>query len=247
MQMTQNTIFMTGGTSGIGLALAERFAGLGNTVIISGRRQELLDRITAEHERIEGVVLDIQDPASIAAAFTWVTTHHPDVNVVINNAGIMLPENLRDPDDLAVAEATVATNLVGPMRVLAHFIPWLAAKEHAAILNVTSGLAFVPLPLTPAYGATKSALHAYTQALRVQLAGTSVQVIELVPPAVRTTLLGQEKSEQAMPLDEYIEETIALLHAEPDAEQILVERVKPLRFAERDGAYDGIFAMLSAH
>jgi uncharacterized oxidoreductase len=247
MQMSENTIFMTGGTSGIGLGLAERFAALGNTVIVSGRRKDRLDQIAAEHHGIEGIVLDIQDPASIAAAFERVTAAHPEVNVVINNAGIMLPEDLRDAAHLGVAEATIATNLLGPIRVLAHFIPWLEGKERAAILNVTSGLASVPLPITPTYNATKAALHSYTDALRVQLAATPIEVIEIVPPAVRTALMNQEDSEQAMPLDEYLDETMALLSAESETREVLVERVKPLRFAERDGTYDGMLAALSGH
>jgi uncharacterized oxidoreductase len=247
MQMTGNTIFITGGTSGIGLGLALRFAALGNTVIVGGRRKALLDQITAEHANIEGVELDVQDPASITAAFESVTAAHPDLNVVVNVAGIMLPENLRDPQHLAVAEATVATNLLGPIRVIAQFLPWLEGKPHAAILNVSSGLASVPLPITPTYNATKAAVHSFTEALRVQLAGTPVQVIELVPPAVRTTLMNQENVERAMPLEDYLDETLALLHDQPEAGEILVERVKPLRFAERDGTYDAVLTSLSAH
>jgi uncharacterized oxidoreductase len=242
MKMSGNTIFMTGGTSGIGLGLALRFAALGNKVIISGRRTELLEQITAEHEGIEGVVLDVQNPDSIRSAYQQVTETHPELNVLVNLAGIMLPENLRNPGHLAVAEATVATNLLGPIRVLTHFVPFLLGQRDPVILNVTSGVGFVALPATPTYGATKLALHAYTEALRVQLADTPVQVIELVPPATRTTLMNQQNLERSMPLDDFLSEATRLLQDEPEAKEILVERVKRLRFAERDGTYDQILA-----
>jgi short-subunit dehydrogenase involved in D-alanine esterification of teichoic acids len=247
MKMTGNTIFMTGGTSGIGLALAQRFARLGNTVIVSGRRADLLEKITAENPRVEGIVLDVQDPASIHSAFEQITARHPEVNVVINLAGIMLPENLRDPEHLPVAEATVTTNLLGPIRVLNEFVPFLLNQKDAAILNVTSGVGFVPLAATPTYSATKGALHLYTDALRAQLHDTDIQVIEIVPPGVRTTLMNQENSERSMPLDEFADETIALLTKEPTANEILVERVKFLRFAERDGKYEEVLAAMSGH
>jgi uncharacterized oxidoreductase len=247
MKMTGNTIFMTGGTSGIGLALAQRFATAGNTVIVSGRRVDLLQSIAAENPGIEGVVLDVQDPASIRETFEQVTAAHPELNAVINLAGIMLPEDLRDPDHLSVAEATVTTNLLGPIRILSRFVPFLLGKPDAVILNVTSGLAFVPLAITPSYSATKAALHLYTDSLRAQLRGSGIQVIELVPPAVRTTLMNQENSERAMPLGEYIDETFALLADEPDATEILVEGVKFLRFAERNGSYEQVLSALSGH
>ncbi len=197
MKTTGNTILITGGTSGIGLGLAERFHQGGNTVIVAGRRKDLLDQIAAGHDGIETLILDVTDPASIADAVDTVTAARPELNVLINNAGIMLPENLLDPASAAVAEATVATNLLGPIRMTAVFLPFLAAKPDAAIMNVSSGLAFVPLPFTPTYNATKAAVHSFTESLRVQLAGTPVQVLELVPPAVRTTLMGQRAGDAA--------------------------------------------------
>ena len=247
MKTTNNTILITGGTSGIGLGLALRFHQAGNKVIIAGRRKQLLDTITAEHPGIEALVLDVADPASIADAYETVTRTHPELNVVVNMAGIMLPEDLHDPGFLATAESTVTTNLLGPIRVLAAFIPFLTKQQDAAIINVSSGLAFVPLPITPTYSATKAALHSFTESLRVQLADTPVQVIELVPPAVRTTLMGQQDSEQAMPLEDYLDEATALLDAEPEAEEILVENVKFLRFAEANGSYDHVLSLLSGH
>ena len=247
MKTTGNTILITGGTSGIGLGLAQRFQQAGNTVIVAGRRQDRLDRIVAEHQGIEALLLDVQDPESIAAGFADVTSRFPGLNVLINNAGIMLPENLLESDHLAIAEATVSTNLLGPIRMLAAFTPFLVKADNAVIINVSSGLAFVPLPVTPTYNATKAAVHSLTESLRVQLAGTSVQVLELVPPAVQTDLMGQNDSETAMPLEEFLTETMALLQEQPEATQILVERVKPLRFAEASGNYDTMLGLLSRH
>jgi uncharacterized oxidoreductase len=249
MKSSGNTMLITGGTSGIGLGLAQRFHANGNQVIIAGRRRDLLADIAAQHQGaargIATVHLDVTDPASIAAAFDEVTRRFPELNVVINNAGIMLPENLLDPAHLEVAEATVATNLLGPIRVLAKFTPFLAAKADAAIINVTTGLAYAPLPVTPTYCATKAGVRSFTESLRVQLADTNVQVIDLVPPAVRTTLMNQTDSPHAMPLEDFLSEVMDLFSREPDATQILVERVKRQRFAEANGNYDEVLAMLS--
>lgn len=245
MKPTGNTILITGGTSGIGLGLALRFRQAGNNVIVAGRRKDLLDRIASEHPGIATLVLDVTDPASIAQARQTVTRTHPDLNVLINNAGIQLPEPLLDASSLRIAEDTVATNLLGPIRMANAFLPHLAAQEEATVINVSSGLAFVPLPSTPTYNATKAAVHSFTESLRVQLAGTSVQVIELIPPAVRTTLMGQQDNEHAMPLDDFLTEAVSLLHTQPDAKEILVENVKFLRHAPADGTYNDVLAMLS--
>lgn len=247
MKTTHTTMLITGGTSGLGLGLAQRFHAAGNTVIIAGRRADLLDEIVAAHPGMEAIVLDVSDPESITAAFTSLTTAHPDLNVLINMAGIMLPENLLDGSALSTAEDTITTNLLGPIRMLNAFVPFLAAKDDAVIMNVSSGLAFVPLPLTPTYSATKAAIHSYTQSLRVQLADTSVQVIELVPPAVQTALMGQTDDERAMPLDDYLTEVMTLIANDPDADEILVERVKFLRFAEAEGRFDDVLGLLSSH
>lgn len=245
MKTTGNTILITGSTSGIGLGLALRLQQTGNKVIVAGRRKELLDQITTEHPGIDTLTLDVTDPTSIAQAHQTVTRTHPELNVLINNAGVQLPENLMDTDSLRVAEDTIATNLLGPIRMTSTFLPHLTAQDHAAIINVSSGLAFVPLPATPTYNATKAALHSFTESLRVQLTNTSVQVIELVPPAVRTTLMGQQDNEHAMPLPDFLTEAINLLHTHPDAKEILVENVKFLRHATTNGTYDDVLAMLS--
>lgn len=245
MKMSGNTILITGGTSGIGLGLAQRLHQAGNTVIISGRRRDLLASITAEHPGMASVHLDVTDPASIISCFETVTAEHPDLNVLINNAGIMLPEDLTDPAHLEVAEATVVTNLLGPIRLLSAFVPHLVQRPDAVVMNVSSGLAFVPFPVTPTYSATKAAIHAFTQCLRIQLAETDVQVLELVPPAVRTDLMGQRNSEHAMPLEAFLDEVVDLLDSYPDAAEVCVEAVSFLRNAEAEGRHADALAMLS--
>ncbi|QJT03083.1 SDR family NAD(P)-dependent oxidoreductase [Streptomyces asoensis] len=247
MKMTGNTILITGGTSGIGLGLALRLHEAGNKVIVAGRRKELLDEITTEHPGIEALVLDVTDPASIARAQETVASAHPELNVLVNNAGIMLRENLLDPADLRVAEDHVTVNLLGTIRVTYAFLPLLLGKDDAAVVNVTSALAFVPLPVTPTYNATKAALHSFSESLRVQLSGADagVQVIEVAPPGVRTTLLGQQDDENAMPLDDFLTETLTLLREQPDAGEIVVERARFVRDAEANGTYDNVLAMLS--
>jgi uncharacterized oxidoreductase len=246
MKTTGNTILITGGTSGIGLGLARRFHEAGNKVIVAGRRQEALDQITVAYPGIEALALDIADPASILRASETMATRFPGLNVLVNNAGIMQWENVRDPGSLAIAEETVATNLLGTIRMVYAFLPQLANKADAVIMNVSSALAFVPLPATPTYNATKAAVHSFTESLRIQLAEASIKVIELAPPGVQTALLGQQDSEHAMPLEDFLSETMALLQADADAREIIVERAKFLRFAEASGTYGDVLGMLSA-
>ncbi|MEU4234308.1 SDR family oxidoreductase [Nonomuraea sp. NPDC026600] len=245
MKMTGNTILITGGTSGIGLGLALRLHDAGNKVIVAGRRKELLDRITTEHLGIEALVLDVADSASIIRAAETVAASHPRLNVLVNNAGIMLRENLLDPASLPVAEDHVTINLLGTLRMTYAFLPLLVGKDDPAVINVTSALAFVPLPITPTYNATKAALHSFTESLRVQLADTGVQVIEVAPPGVRTTLLDQQDDENAMPLEDFLTETLTLLRDQPDAKELVVERARFVRDAEANGTYDSVLAMLS--
>ena len=248
MKMTGNTILITGGTSGIGLGLALRLHRAGNKVIVAGRRKELLDEITAEHPGIDALVLDVADPDSIARAREAVAASHPGLNVLINNAGIMLRENLLDPAELQVAEDHVATNLLGTIRMTYAFLPQLMGKDDAVVMNVTSALAFVPFPTTPTYSATKAALHSFSESLRIQLAvaDAGVQVIEVVPPGVRTTLLGQEDSDQSMPLDDFLGETLDLLREKPDAKELVVERARFIRDAQASGSYDDVLAMIAS-
>jgi uncharacterized oxidoreductase len=245
MRMSGNTMLITGGTSGIGLGLAERFYAEGNTVIVAGRRADLLASITAAHPGMDSVILDIDDADSIRRGIARVLEQHPDLDVVINNAGIMRPEHLTDPKHLDVAEQTVVTNLLGPIRLLAEVLPHLAAQPTATIMNVSSGLAFVPLPLTPTYCATKAAIHSYTQSLRVQLADTDVQVLELIPPGVQTDLMGQAARGQGMPLQAFLSEVMDLLRSNPETDEICVQDVLLMRNAEADGRHDDVLAMLS--
>jgi uncharacterized oxidoreductase len=245
MKTTGNTIFIPGATSGIGLGLAQRFHALGNKVIIGGRRQSLLDNVVAGHPGIEAIAIDTSDGASIRNAAEAVKSKFPDTNVLINMAGIMLPEDYASSDFLSIAEQTVTTNLLGPIRLIAAFSEFLATKHDATIMNVSSGLAFVPLPITPTYNATKAAIHSLSVALRVQLANTSIKVVELIPPAVQTALLNQENSLTSMPLTEFLDEVMGILATQPEATEILVERVKFLRFAETQGKFDEVLAMLS--
>jgi uncharacterized oxidoreductase len=170
MQMNGNTILITGGGSGIGRALAEQFHARENTVVIAGRRQSMLDEVTAANPGMTSLTLDIEDGAAIGAFAARVTAEHPALNVVINNAGIMTPEDLQSPQDaLRIAEATIATNLLGPVRLTAALLPHLRRQPRATIMTVSSGLAFVPRADNPTYCASKAAIHSYTQSLRYQL------------------------------------------------------------------------------
>ncbi|MFC9224442.1 SDR family oxidoreductase [Streptomyces hygroscopicus] len=248
MNISGNTIFIPGSTSGIGLALALALRAKGNTVIIGGRRAELLEKIAAEHPGIDTVRIDTADAASVAAAAEEVLHRHPDLNVLVTMAGIMRIEDWHRPESfLASAESVVTTNVLGPIRLIAAFIEHLRSRPDATIVTVSSGLAFAPLKVTPSYNASKAAIHMLSESIRLQLADTSVRVKELVPPSVRTELLpGQEDNELAMPLDEFVAEVIALLEAEPDAKEIQVERVKFLRHGEARGDYDQVVRTLNA-
>ncbi len=249
MKMTGNTILITGGGSGIGRALAEAFHALGNKVIISGRRQSSLDDVTAANPGMVSVVLDATKADGIRSFADTLIRKHPDLNVVINNAGIMKNEDITAaPDYLDIAEETIATNLLGPIRLTAALLPHFLRKPHAAVITVSSGLAFVPMVATPTYSATKSAIHAYSMALREQLKNTSVEVIEIAPPYVQTTLQGEKQAtdERAMPLDEFVAEVMGILTSRPDEKEVIVERCKPLRFAAENGNFDQVFGMVNS-
>ncbi|MER7775516.1 SDR family NAD(P)-dependent oxidoreductase [Streptomyces sp. NPDC096191] len=248
MDISGNTIFIPGSTSGIGLALALELQARGNKVVIGGRRGERLARIAADHPGIDTVRIDTTDAASIATAAKQVLADHPDLNVLVTMAGVMHAEDWHDPATfLATAEATVTTNVLGPIRLIAAFVEHLRSRPDATIMTVSSGLAFTPLKVTPSYNASKAAIHMLSESVRLQLADTSVKVVELVPPSVRTALLpGQEDNEHAMPLDEYVTEVVGLIEAEPDAREIQVERVKFLRYGEARGDYDQVVAALNA-
>ena len=244
MKLAGNTILITGGGSGIGRGLAQAFQALGNTVIIAGRRQQALDATTAANPGMRSAQLDIDSAEAIRGFGAKIAKDYPALNVVIHNAGIMRPENLLEqPADLADAEAIITTNLLGPIRLTAALLPQLKKQPEATIMTVTSGLAYLPMSMTPTYCATKAAIHSYSLTLRYQLKGTGIKVVELVPPYVQTELMGnaQASDPRAMPLKDYIGETMKLLKEQPDAREILVERVHPLRFAEKNGDFDKAF------
>jgi uncharacterized oxidoreductase len=242
MKISGNTILITGGGSGIGRGLAEAFQALGNKVVIAGRRREALEATAAANPGMGWIAFDVQDAAVVRVFAESVADQYPGLNVLINNCGIMRVEKLREPqEDLADAEAIVSTNLLGPIRLTAALLPLLAKQEHSVIVNVSSGLAFVPLALTPTYCATKAALHSYTQSLRYQLRSTSTEVIELIPPYVQTELLDGAGDPRAMPLDAFIEEAMGILKRDAGVREICVENVKRLRFAAEGGHYDSAF------
>lgn len=249
MQMTGNTILITGGGSGIGRALAEKFSALGNKVIITGRDARRLDNVVASNPGMAAMSLDVTDGSAVQDFSAQIVAEHPALNIVINNAGVMIPEDLgAAPANLVDAEATVMTNLLGPMRLSSALLPHLAKQADATIMTVSSGLAFVPMVMTPAYSATKAAIHSWSMAIREQLRGGPVKVVELAPPYVQTELMGegQASDPNAMPLAEFIDEVIAILSGNPDIEEVIVERCKPLRYAAENGNLPQIFANLNA-
>ena len=245
MKLSGNTVLITGGGSGLGRGLAEAFHQAGSQVIITGRRQAALDDTLRDNPGIEAMPFDVDNPADIRRFVSEIKSRFPRLNVLINNAGIMKLENFKAaPEDLPVAEATITTNLLGPLRLTAALLPALLAHPAAAIITVSSGLGFVPIATSPSYCATKAAIHSWTQSLRYQLRDTSVEVLELAPPYVQTELTGahQLSDPNAMPLTDFINETMELLKNPPPSGEILVKRVYAQRFAEREGKYDELYA-----
>ncbi|MBZ9646965.1 MULTISPECIES: SDR family oxidoreductase [Sphingomonadaceae] len=243
MQSTGNTILITGGGSGLGAALAHEFHIAGNQVIIAGRRQAALDAVVADNPGMAAMVLDMTDAAAIVTFAQKLVADFPALNAVLLNAGIMVAE---DKIDLATAEATIATNLLGPIRLAHALLPHLEAQPASTILTVSSGLAFVPLAATPTYSATKAAIHGWSLAMRAQLQATSVELIEIVPPGVQTDLMpGHADNDQMMPLADFIAETMGLLRQQPALAEIHVERVKFLSEATQRGEFAQVFGMLN--
>jgi len=227
MKLTGNTVFITGGGSGIGRGLAEALHKRGNQVIIAGRRKEVLSEVAKANPGMALVELNIEDPASIAAVAKKLIVEHPKINVLINNAGVMQSDNVSGPVDDKLIASTITTNLMGPIRLTSALIDHLKRQKDAAVINNSSGLGFVPLAMAAVYSCTKAALHSYTLSLRYKLKGTPVKVLEIAPPWVQTDLLNSSKEPKAMPLADFIAETMQVLGT--DAEEVLVERVKPLR------------------
>jgi uncharacterized oxidoreductase len=241
MQTTGNTILITGGGSGIGRALAEAFHKLGNTVIIAGRRRQLLEETAAANagpNPMEWLTLDVQNAESIAAFAQEAIRRFPTLNAVIHNAGIMQIEDLLKPTgDTSGLEAVINTNLTAPLRLTSALMPHFLQQPGATILTVSSGLAFVPLAMAPTYNATKAAIHSWTQSLRFQLRDTKIKVLEIIPPYVQTELGGptQANDSRAMPLADFIAETMQILANPPASGEICVQRVYPLRYAADSG------------
>jgi uncharacterized oxidoreductase len=227
MKLTGNTIFITGGGSGIGRGLAEALHKLGNKVIISGRRRSHLNAVIAANPGMEAIELDVTDPASIERAAATLIADHPELNVLINNAGIMQPDAVAGKIDDALLTSTMSTNVFGPIRLTSALIDHLKTKNNAVVAYTSSVLAFVPLAVTGIYSATKAALHSYVLSQRFMLRHTGVRVIEIAPPWVRTELMNSQEAEQAMPLDQFIAETMAILGT--DADEIVIDAAKPFR------------------
>ncbi len=229
----QNTILITGGGSGIGRGLAEAFHKLGNTVIIAGRRKATLDAVTAANPGMLSEVVDVQDTGKLKDFAADMAARYPKLNILINMAGIMKPEDLSNGADFDAIDATIATNLTAPLHLTAALLPHLKQQPEATIMTVTSGLAFTPMALTPTCCATKAAIHSWSLTLRYQLRNTAVRVLELAPPYVQTELMGEHQASdpRAMPLDDYIAEVMHILATQPEANEILVKKVYPLRFA----------------
>jgi uncharacterized oxidoreductase len=227
MKLTGNTILITGGGSGIGRGLAEALHQRKNQVIIAGRRKERFTEVAKANPGMAWTELDIEDSASIATVTKKLRTEYPKLNVLINNAGIMNIDDVSTTVDERLVVSTLATNLMGPIRITGALIEHLKHQTHAAVINNTSVLGFVPMATAAIYSSTKAAMHSYTLSLRYKLKDTPVKVLEIAPPWVQTDLLGSNNEPRAMPLGEFIEETMRVL--ETDAEEVLVERAKPLR------------------
>ncbi|MEV4373867.1 SDR family NAD(P)-dependent oxidoreductase [Nonomuraea sp. NPDC049637] len=242
MDLSNRTVLIVGGTSGIGRELARRFAAAGSTVAVGGRSAESLQELAGEG--LGAFAVDVTDDASVARARDAVLARYPELDTVVTMSGVMLLEDLRDPAHFDAARTTIDTNLLGTIRVIDAFTPHLVRRGAGTFVTVTSGIAFLPFPPMPTYAASKAAVHAYSEALRAQLDGTGVGVVELVPPAVATA--GQEKvNPHALPLDDFAEEVTRLLSQDPTPDEILVERVLMHRWAERDGTYDELVAQRS--
>jgi uncharacterized oxidoreductase len=243
MDITARTVFIAGGTSGIGLELARRFAAAGSTVVAGGRQRDALQRL--EKEGLGGVEIDVTDAVSVDRARDEVLAKHPGLDTVVTMSGVMLFEDLRDPAHFETAKTTIDTNLLGTIRVIDAFTPHLIARGAGTIITVSSGIGFLPFPLMATYAASKAGVHAYSEALRAQLDGTGVEVAELVPPAVATLPEHAQRNPHALGLTEFAGEVMNLMTANPTPHEILVKGVLMHRWAERDGTYADLVAQRS--
>jgi uncharacterized oxidoreductase len=215
MRLTGRTILITGGSAGIGLAFAVKFLELGNEVIVTGRRQAQLDAVKAQHPKLHTIQSDSADPAQIAALAARIKKDFPKLDVLMNNAGVGVAKNLKaSVGDLAGLMSEMEINVGGVIRTTSALIDILTANR-GTVINVSSGLAFVPVPAMPIYSATKAAVHSYTQSLRFQLEDSGVEVVELMPPAVRTDMTSEfdEAGIKTITTDELVKQTVAALRA----------------------------------
>lgn len=243
MKPSGNTILVTGGGSGIGRELARELHRAGNTVIVAGRRKKTLEETAADHPGMAMMTLDVADAGAIVDFAARIIAEYPALNVLINNAGIM---RFEDKIDLTAAEAMIATNLLGPIRLTSALLPHLMAQPHPTLINVSSSLAFVPVIFSPTYCATKAALHSWSVSLRTQLRNTSVEVIEIIPPGVQTELSpGQSKSPMLMPLDAFIAETMGMLRRQPTPTEIAGERAEFMRGVVDHARFDQVLRQLN--
>ncbi|RNB91748.1 SDR family NAD(P)-dependent oxidoreductase [Brevibacillus fluminis] len=206
MKLSGNTILITGGSSGIGFAFAERFIKAGNQVIVCGRREQALQNAKEKLPSLITRICNLDSESERVALFDWVTVNYPEVNVLVNNAGIQQRFNVRKADvrsNWSYFRKEITTNIEAPFHLSMLFASFFATKEEATIINVTSGLAFTPFAIAPIYSATKAALHSFTMSLRHQLSDTSVEVIEVAPPAVNTDLGGAGLHTHGEPLDDF--------------------------------------------
>jgi uncharacterized oxidoreductase len=237
MKLTGNTIFITGGGSGIGRALAEALHTRGNKVIISGRRKGHLQKTLEENPGMDSIELDVTSPVSIASVAAELIAKYPRLNVLINNAGIMQIDDASTTVDDELITSTITTNLMGPIRLTGVLIEHLKKQDSASVLLVSSVLGFTPMAMTAVYSSTKAALHSYAQSLRFKLRHTPVRVLEVIPPWVRTELLNSSEEPRAMPLEEFIAGTMEALAT--DSNEIMVPRAKFLR--DQAGRNEALF------
>jgi len=237
MKLEGNVIFITGGGSGIGRVLAEALHQLGNKVIISGRRKGHLAKTLESNPGMDSIELDVTSPVSIASVAAELIAKYPSLNILINNAGIMQIDDASTTVDDDLITSTITTNLMGPIRLTGALIEHLKKQDSASVLLVSSVLGFTPMAMTAVYSSTKAALHSYAQSLRFKLRHTSVCVLEVIPPWVRTELLNSSEEPRAMPLDEFIAGTMVALATGSD--EIMVPRAKFLR--DQAGPNEALF------
>ncbi|KGE13819.1 SDR family oxidoreductase [Sphingobacterium deserti] len=236
MDLKNSTVLITGGTSGLGLEFVRQLTKIGAKVIVTGRKLEALNETKKEFPNVEIFQSDVSNPEDIKQLFHDVTSQFPDLNIVINNAGMMRLIDLQDQTlDLENINREVATNLSGTIQMVHQFLPHLLTKKSAGIVNVSSGIAFMSYSAAPIYSATKAGIRAYTQSLRLQLEDSSVQVFEMIPPGVKTKLqddwVKQPNDSMMMNADEMVK--IAISGMLKDKKELKPFMISVIKFASR--------------